>query len=152
MPLYYCSERPLDILASPYRPGLDNSMLASSEAGAAAWAECGYSYTETSPLLKGSASVSTYSSAGSSPASSLLEEPDSERQYKGDGKDEDITTWYEEAKTITMWSAPLIVTYLLQRSIHLVSVFAVGRIGPTELGAVSCKCPSLRSPCVGRLW
>ncbi|RGP80417.1 mate efflux family [Fusarium longipes] len=47
------------------------------------------------------------------------------------------TTWQREAKTIASYSAPLIVTFLLQYSINVTSIFAVGRIGKLELGAVS---------------
>ncbi|KAK6581736.1 hypothetical protein PZA11_005433 [Diplocarpon coronariae] len=47
------------------------------------------------------------------------------------------TTWKKEAKIIATWSAPLIATTLLQRSIIIVSIFAVGRIGTIELGAVT---------------
>ncbi|KAI5463300.1 tyrosyl-DNA phosphodiesterase-domain-containing protein [Mariannaea sp. PMI_226] len=47
------------------------------------------------------------------------------------------TTWQRETKTITSYSAPLIVTFLLQYSINVTSIFAVGRIGKLELGAVS---------------
>ncbi|KAF5665021.1 ethionine resistance [Fusarium circinatum] len=47
------------------------------------------------------------------------------------------TTWQREAKTIMTYSAPLIVTFLLQYSINVTSIFAVGRIGKLELGAVS---------------
>lgn len=48
-------------------------------------------------------------------------------------------TWQQEAKTIGVWSVPLIITYLLQRSIYMVSIFVMGRVGTTELGAVSGK-------------
>ncbi|KAI0380834.1 mate-domain-containing protein [Hypomontagnella monticulosa] len=47
------------------------------------------------------------------------------------------TSWKREARTIVIWSAPLIMTYLLQRSINMVGIFIVGRIGTKELGAVS---------------
>ncbi|KAI6759212.1 hypothetical protein HG530_009892 [Fusarium avenaceum] len=47
------------------------------------------------------------------------------------------TTWQREAKTIVTYSVPLIVTFLLQYSINVTSIFAVGRIGKLELGAVS---------------
>lgn len=49
------------------------------------------------------------------------------------------TTWQRETKTIVGYSMPLIVTFLLQYSINVASIFAVGRIGRLELGAVSCK-------------
>lgn len=54
------------------------------------------------------------------------------------------TTWRRETKTIASYSAPLIVTFLLQYSINVTSIFAVGRIGRIELGAVSCKSPVAR--------
>lgn len=47
------------------------------------------------------------------------------------------TTWTREAKTITVYSRSLIVTFLLQYSINVASIFTVGRIGKLELGAVS---------------
>ncbi|KAI1083432.1 MATE efflux family protein [Whalleya microplaca] len=47
------------------------------------------------------------------------------------------TTWQREAKTIATYSPPLILTFLLQYSITITSIFAVGRIGKVELGAVS---------------
>jgi MATE family multidrug resistance protein len=47
------------------------------------------------------------------------------------------TTWQREAKTIAVYSRSLIVTFLLQYSISVASIFAVGRIGKLELGAVS---------------
>lgn len=49
------------------------------------------------------------------------------------------TTWQRETKTIVAYSTPLIMTFLLQYSINVASIFAVGRIGKIELGAVSCK-------------
>ncbi|KAK4156532.1 ethionine resistance-conferring protein 1 [Chaetomidium leptoderma] len=47
------------------------------------------------------------------------------------------TTWQREAKTITVYSRSLIVTFLLQYSLNVTSIFAVGRLGTLELGAVS---------------
>lgn len=47
------------------------------------------------------------------------------------------TSWQRETKTLTQYAAPLVVTYLLQNSLTLTSVFTVGRIGKNELGAVS---------------
>ena len=52
------------------------------------------------------------------------------------------TTWQRETKTLASYSAPLTVTFLLQYSINVASIFAVGRIGTTELGAVSRESPS----------
>lgn len=50
---------------------------------------------------------------------------------------EPVSSWGREAKIMALWSAPLMLTQLLQRSITFASVFAVGRIGKVELGAVS---------------
>ncbi|RYP56212.1 hypothetical protein DL771_011999 [Monosporascus sp. 5C6A] len=47
------------------------------------------------------------------------------------------TTWQREAQTIAVYSRSLIVTFLLQYSINVASIFAVGRIGKVELGAVT---------------
>ncbi|KAJ4300309.1 hypothetical protein N0V88_002982 [Collariella sp. IMI 366227] len=47
------------------------------------------------------------------------------------------TTWQREAKTIATYSRSLIVTFLLQYSLNVASIFAVGRLGTRELGAVS---------------
>lgn len=50
------------------------------------------------------------------------------------------TTWQREAKTIAVYSRSLIITFLLQYSINVASIFAVGHIGKIELGAISRKC------------
>ena len=47
------------------------------------------------------------------------------------------TTWQRELKTIATYSRSLIITFLLQYSINITGVFAVGHIGKAELGAVS---------------
>lgn len=47
------------------------------------------------------------------------------------------TTWRREAKVLTKSSAPLILTFLLQYSLPVASIFTVGHIGKIELGAVS---------------
>ncbi|EUC40495.1 hypothetical protein COCMIDRAFT_108653 [Bipolaris oryzae ATCC 44560] len=47
------------------------------------------------------------------------------------------TTWQRETKVLTKTSAPLILTSLLQYSLPVASIFTVGHIGKTELGAVS---------------
>jgi MATE family multidrug resistance protein len=51
------------------------------------------------------------------------------------------TTWQREAQTIAVYSRSLIVTFMLQYSINVASIFAVGRIGKLELGAVSRMLP-----------
>ena len=52
------------------------------------------------------------------------------------------TTWQRETKTIAVYSRSLVVTFLLQYSINVASIFAVGHIGTIELGAVSREYPS----------
>ncbi|KAI1174625.1 MATE efflux family protein [Nemania sp. FL0916] len=47
------------------------------------------------------------------------------------------TTWQREAKTIASYSPPLILTFMLQYSINITSIFTVGRLGKVELGAVT---------------
>lgn len=47
------------------------------------------------------------------------------------------TTWQREAKTIAVYSRSLVVTFLLQYSLNVTSIFAVSRLGTLELGAVS---------------
>jgi len=47
------------------------------------------------------------------------------------------TTWQREAKVLAQYSWPLMVTFLLQYSLTVVSIFFVGHLGVTELGAVS---------------
>jgi len=47
------------------------------------------------------------------------------------------TTWQRETKTLARYSAPLIVTFVLQYTLTLASVLVVGHIGVAELGAVS---------------
>ena len=47
------------------------------------------------------------------------------------------TTWQREAKVIGRYSAPLVLTFLLQYSLTVASIFTVGHLGKIELGAVS---------------
>lgn len=47
------------------------------------------------------------------------------------------TTWKREAKVLGKYSRSLILTFLLQYSLPMASVFVVGHIGTIELGAVS---------------
>ncbi|TWU77000.1 hypothetical protein ED733_007528 [Metarhizium rileyi] len=51
--------------------------------------------------------------------------------------DEDAGTWLQETNVIAVYAAPLVITYLLQYSIDMLSVMAVGRMGTIEIGAVS---------------
>lgn len=47
------------------------------------------------------------------------------------------TTWQREAKVLAKYSRSLILTFLLQYSLTMASIFTVGHIGKVELGAVS---------------
>ncbi|QWU89484.1 hypothetical protein CA3LBN_003807 [Candidozyma haemuli] len=47
------------------------------------------------------------------------------------------TSMWTETRTLLKYSVPLIITFLLQYSLTVASVFSVGRLGPTELAAVS---------------
>ncbi|KAK2627696.1 hypothetical protein QTJ16_002342 [Diplocarpon rosae] len=47
------------------------------------------------------------------------------------------TTWQREAKTLWKYSSPLVVTFVLQYSLTVASIFTVGHLGKVELGAVS---------------
>lgn len=47
------------------------------------------------------------------------------------------TTWQREAKVLGRYSRSLIITFILQYSLTMASIFTVGHIGKAELGAVS---------------
>lgn len=47
------------------------------------------------------------------------------------------TTWQRETKVLVRYSSPLVVTFLLQYSLTVASIFTIGHIGKVELGAVS---------------
>ncbi|CAL3962888.1 unnamed protein product, partial [Diplocarpon coronariae] len=47
------------------------------------------------------------------------------------------TTWQREGKTLWKYSSPLVVTFVLQYSLTVASIFTVGHLGKLELGAVS---------------
>lgn len=47
------------------------------------------------------------------------------------------TTWQREAKVLAKYSRSLILTFILQYSLTMASIFTVGHIGKVELGAVS---------------
>ncbi|KAF2031538.1 MATE efflux family protein [Setomelanomma holmii] len=47
------------------------------------------------------------------------------------------TSWQREAKVLAKSSGPLMLTFLLQYSLPVASIFTVGHIGKIELGAVS---------------
>lgn len=82
--------------------------------------------TETSPLLADDRAASTSSADD-------LEEQWEEAVASGRLR----TTWQREAKTVVAYSIPLTATFVLQYSINVASIFAVGHIGKVELAAVS---------------
>ncbi|KAF2083441.1 MATE family multidrug resistance protein [Saccharata proteae CBS 121410] len=47
------------------------------------------------------------------------------------------TTWQREAKVLAKYSRSLVLTFVLQYSLTVASIFTVGHIGKLELGAVS---------------
>lgn len=47
------------------------------------------------------------------------------------------TSWVRESVVLASYTAPLILTFLLEYSLTVASIFAVGHIGKIELGAVS---------------
>lgn len=47
------------------------------------------------------------------------------------------TTWQRETKVLARYALPLMVTFILQYSLTVASIFTVGHIGTAELGAVS---------------
>ena len=78
---------------------------------------------------------------GVRPPISCIEEEDhgtADEQQASDLKLPDLeTTWQAEIKLLTRYCPPLILTYLLQYSFNLVTVFVAGRLGTNELGAAS---------------
>lgn len=92
--------------------------------------------SDRSPLLAGPTTV--YDSIGDSPR------PDHEWESPLlDGQTE--STWQAEAKVLGTYSRSLTLTFLLQQSLTVASVFAVGHIGTVELGAVSLATSTLDS-------
>ena len=85
--------------------------------------------TETSPLLDGEQSQPYGGQDDPGTIKQKWEEAVKEGKIQ--------TTWQREAKVLATYSLPLMATFLLQYSLTLASVFAVGHIGTAELGAVS---------------
>ena len=83
---------------------------------------------ETDPLL-GKANLSY----GSQDPPVTIDKQWEEAVLKGEIQ----TSWQREATILLRYSAPLILTFLLQYSLNVASVFAVGHLGEVELGAVS---------------
>ena len=90
--------------------------------------------TETSPLLKSIDSRRIAVTPDSSSEDYYIEEQLDEIAAPGNIN----VTWLHETKIILSYAAPLIVTFLLQYSVNISSILAVGRLGQRELGAVTC--------------
>lgn len=90
--------------------------------------------SETSPLL-----AATGEGSSRSPTEETDDELIEEQWEEAIASGQIRSTWQRESKTIIEYSIPLIVTFFLQYSINASSIFAVGRLGILELGAVSCK-------------
>lgn len=70
-------------------------------------------------------------------------DPESGEQKKGrdwdDLPSQGDASWAREVKMVLKSSPPLMITFFLQFSINATSVFAVGRLGKQQLGAVACE-------------
>jgi MATE family multidrug resistance protein len=68
----------------------------------------------------------------------MLPTPAEIEALNGDGTAEELNTSAStEARLLFKYSVPLMITYILQYSFSLVTLFVVGHIGTDELGAVS---------------
>lgn len=85
--------------------------------------------SETSPLL---GDHQQPHGADDSPANVIF-------RWEGamEGDEFDRTTWQLEAKILTRYSWSLVLTFLLQYSLTVSSIFAVGHLGKVELAAAS---------------
>ena len=117
------------VLPIPGIPGGDRKVVAPDEEAAHGAASDGITgLSETTPLL-GDPTLPY----GGQAAPETLNQKWEEAVMAGRIK----TTWQREAKVLSRYSAPLIVTFLLQYSLTVASIFTVGHLGTVELGAVS---------------
>ncbi|KAE8348604.1 mate-domain-containing protein [Aspergillus coremiiformis] len=92
----------------------------------------------------------TPSGAPTMETTALLGTPGGDREYNATDDDEVDrkweeavaaglihTTWKREARVVGKNAAPLVVTFLLQYSLTVASIFTLGHLGKKELGAVS---------------
>ena len=82
--------------------------------------------SETSPLISTNARTP-----------SLLDRDVSAVATESDDNKHDHSTWQFEARTCAGYSRYLVLTLLLQYSLNLTSIIAIGHLGTAELGAVS---------------
>jgi MATE family multidrug resistance protein len=54
--------------------------------------------------------------------------------------------WTSEARALASNTAPLVITFLFQHMLDVVSMIAAGKLGTVELGAVSCKSSTISNP------
>ncbi|KIW15276.1 hypothetical protein PV08_05321 [Exophiala spinifera] len=87
--------------------------------------------SETSALLNHADSGLAQESSG---PDGCIKGPDATTKSIGDLTE---TTWQHESKVLAGYSVPMVLTFLLQQSLTVSSVFAVGHIGTTELASVS---------------
>lgn len=97
--------------------------------------EAGESSTETTALLNSGVSEGTESTApyGGEDNPETIDAKWEEAVMAG----KIATTWRREGKVLARYSGPLMLTFVLQNSLTLTSIFTVGHIGKNELGAVS---------------
>ncbi|KAK6526771.1 hypothetical protein TWF281_009974 [Arthrobotrys megalospora] len=95
------------------------------------WQQRPHDATESDPLLPHAGSSSEDSEILAANADPTTKWKDSVEAGKI------TTTWQRETKVLARYSGPLIVTFLLQYSLTVASVFSVGKLGTNELAAVS---------------
>lgn len=89
--------------------------------------------TETSALLPGGATDPSRPYGGAADDPDKISKTWNEAIEAGQIQ----TTWQREAKVLARYALPLMVTFILQYSLTVASIFTVGHIGTAELGAVS---------------
>ncbi|KAK6348856.1 hypothetical protein TWF730_009624 [Orbilia blumenaviensis] len=95
------------------------------------WQQRPHDATESDPLLPHAGSSSDDSEIRDATVDPTAKWKDSVEAGKI------TTTWQRETKVLARYSGPLIVTFLLQYSLTVASVFSVGKLGTNELAAVS---------------
>lgn len=85
----------------------------------------------------GTGGLSTFKSHSSFNKQSLADVSDILSHHANELADEPETSLINEVKSLVLYSVPLSITFLLQYSLTVASVFSVGRLGLTELAAVS---------------
>ncbi|KAF9885878.1 hypothetical protein FE257_012258 [Aspergillus nanangensis] len=107
----------------------DNNVMGSAGPGKRQRAEEGASAMETTSLLRHEGENNEYSAEDAAEIDRKWEEAVTAGLIH--------TTWRREAQVISKNAAPLVITFLLQYSLTVASIFTVGHLGKKELGAVS---------------